>query len=58
MILTKQEEVYQPVSTEMPDKDVRQHLLPFVGKLVKITGPIYSRGGSKAIGVEKIEEIK
>jgi hypothetical protein len=33
-------------------------LLPFVGKLVKITGHIYSRGGSNAIALERIEEIK
>jgi len=42
----------------MPDVDVRQEMLPFVGKLVKVTGHVYSRGGSDAISLEKIEEVK
>lgn len=58
VILTKTEQVYHPISAEMPDVDVRPKLMPFVGKLVKITGHVYSRGGSDAISVEKIEEVK
>lgn len=58
LILTKNEEVYHPVSTEMPDVDVRSKLLPFAGKLVKVTGKVYERGGSKAITLEHIEEVK
>lgn len=58
VILTKTEQVYHPISAEMPDVDVRPKLLPFVGKLVKITGHVYSRGGSDAISVEQIEEMK
>jgi hypothetical protein len=56
--LTKTEQVYHPISSEMPDIDVRQKLLPFVGKLVKVTGHVYSREGSNAISVEKIEEAE
>jgi len=37
---------------------VRQGLLPFAGKLVKITGRVYGRGESKSISLEKIEEVK
>src|SRR6266481_6145396 len=58
VILTKDEQVYHPISAEMPDVDVRQKLLQFVGKLVKITGHIYSRGGSNAISLEQIEEVE
>jgi hypothetical protein len=58
VILTKDEQVYHPISTEMPDIDVRQKLLPFVGKLVKITGHVYRRGGSNAISLEQIEEAE
>ena len=58
VILTKTEQVYHPISAEMPDVDVRQKMLPFVGKLVKVTGHVYSRGGADAISVEKIEEVK
>jgi hypothetical protein len=57
VVLTKDEQVYHPISAEMPDVDVRQKLLPLVGKLVKITGHLYSRGGSNAISLEQIEEI-
>jgi hypothetical protein len=58
VVLTKNEQVYHPISTEMPDVDVRQKLLPFVGKLVRITGHIYSRGGSNAISLEQIDVVK
>ena len=58
VVLTKDEQVYHPISGEMPDVDVRQKLLPFVGKLVKVTGHVYSRGGSNAISLEQIEEMK
>lgn len=57
IVLTRNEQVYHPISAEMPDVDVRPGLLPFVGKLVKVTGHVYSRGGSNAISLEKIEEI-
>jgi hypothetical protein len=58
VILTKNEEVYHPISAEMPDTDIRPKLLPFAGKLVKISGHVYERGGSKAITVEQIEEVE
>jgi hypothetical protein len=58
VILTKKEEVYHPISSEMPDTDMRQKLLPYAGKLVKISGHVYERGSSKATTVEHIEEMK
>ena len=58
VILTKNEEVYHPLSNEIPDSDVRAKLLPYAGKLVKITGEVYDRSGSKAIALQKIEEVK
>jgi hypothetical protein len=59
VVLTEDEQVYHPISAEMPDVDVRQKLLPFVGKLVKVTGHIYGpRGGSKAISLEQVEAVK
>ncbi len=56
VILTKDEKVYHPISNDIPDTDIRQKLLPFAGKLVKVTGHVYNRGGSDAISVEHIEE--
>jgi len=58
VILSRDEEVFHPLSAEMPDVDVRSKLLPLAGKLVKVTGKVYERGGSKAITLEKIEEVK
>ncbi len=58
VILTRDQQVYHPISPEIPDSDVRGKLLPFVGKFVKITGPTFSRGGSTAIVVEHVEEVK
>lgn len=58
VVLTKDEKVYHPISAEMPDVDVRGKLMPYVGKLVKVTGHIYNRGGSNAISLEQIEEVK
>ena len=57
VVLTKDEQVYHPISPEMPDTDVRPRLLPFLGKLVKITGHAYSRGGSNAIALEQIQTV-
>src|SRR5579864_2626650 len=36
VVLTKKEEVYHPISSDIPDSDIRPKLLPFAGKLVKI----------------------
>jgi len=58
VILTRKEEVYHPISSDMPDTDIRPKLLSYAGKLVKVTGHVYERGGSKAITVEEIEEMK
>jgi hypothetical protein len=58
VVLTKDQHVYHPISAEVPDVDVRPKLLPFVGKQVRITGRIYSRGGSDAISLEQIEEVR
>jgi hypothetical protein len=58
VVLTKDEHVYHPISAEMPDVDVRAKLLPFVGKLVRVTGHEYARGGSTALSIEQIEEVK
>lgn len=58
VVLTKNEKVYHPISAEMPDVEVRGKLLPYVGKLVKVTGHVYERGGSNAISLEQIEEVK
>jgi hypothetical protein len=57
VLLTEDEHVYHPISAEMPDVDVRPKLLPFLGKLVKISGRIYARGDSNAISLERIQMV-
>ena len=58
VLLTKDDQVYHPISADMPDTDVKAKMMPYLHKLVKITGHVYERGGSKAISLEKIEEQK
>jgi hypothetical protein len=42
----------------MPDQDQRQRLMPFLGKYVRVTGPVYERNGTRAIAIKTIEEMK
>jgi hypothetical protein len=58
VLLTKDGQIYHPISADIPDTDVRAKMMPFAGKLVKVTGHVYERGGSKAIALEQIEEQK
>ncbi|SRR5260370_34739896 len=43
VILTKDGELYLPISDKMPDRDQRQKLMPFLGKYVRATGTVYER---------------
>jgi len=58
IILSKDGDIYVPISDSMPDKSQRERLLPFVGKYVKATGKVFERGGSRAIAIETITEMK
>jgi hypothetical protein len=42
--LSKDGEIYIPISDSMPDKNQRERLLPFVGKYVRATGHVFERG--------------
>jgi hypothetical protein len=50
--------LYTPISSSMPDEDVRPRLLPFVGKYVRVQGQVFERQGSRAIMVQDITELK
>jgi hypothetical protein len=58
VILTKDGELYLPISGEMPDSDQRQRLMPFLGKYVRATGTTYERKGTHAIVINDIQELK
>jgi len=56
-ILTKDGELYMPLSAQLPDKDERRRLVPYAGKYVQASGRLFDRGGSHAISIEKIEVV-
>jgi len=58
VILTKDGELYFPISATMPDTDQRQKLMPFLGKYVQATGTVYERKGTRAIVINDIHELK
>jgi hypothetical protein len=58
VILTKEGDLYLPISDTMPDAGQQQKLMPFVGKYVQATGTIFERNGTRAIVIADIKEIK
>ena len=57
-ILTKDGDLYLPISAKMPDYDQRTKLMPFVGKYVRATGIAFERNGTRAIVISEIAEVK
>ncbi len=58
VILTKDGELYLPISDKMPDTDQRQRLMPYLGKYVRATGTVFERKGAHAIAISDIHELK
>jgi hypothetical protein len=58
IILTKDGELYLPMSNKMPDTDQRQKLIPFLGKYVRASGTVYERKGTHAIVIDEIKQLK
>ncbi|HEY7354591.1 MAG TPA: hypothetical protein VH596_17615 [Terriglobales bacterium] len=57
-ILTKDGDLYLPISARMPDYSQRQKLMPFVGKYVRVKGIVFERNGTRAIVITEITEMK
>ena len=57
-ILTKDGELYLPISDKMPDYSQRKKLMPFVGKYVQVKGIAFERNGTRAIVITDIREMK
>lgn len=55
-ILTRDGEVYVPVTPSMPDMG-QNALKPFVGEHVKATGKVFLRNGTHAIEISKIDRL-
>ena len=58
VILTKDGDLYLPISDKMPDYDQRKKLMPFVGKYVRASGIVFERHGTHAIVITEITEMK
>ncbi len=58
IILTKTGLIYFPISADMPDSSQREKMMPFVGKYVQATGPVFERNGTRAIAITQIKELK
>jgi hypothetical protein len=57
-ILTRDGNLYQPISDKMPDYSQRKKLMPFVGKYVQVNGIAFERNGTHAIVIAGIREVK
>lgn len=57
-ILTKDKKLYVAVGSKMMDKSYREQLSALLNKQVKVTGKVHTFGGSPAIAVETVEEMK
>ena len=54
VILQDDGSIYWPISESTPAVSQNQRLKPYAGKRVTATGKVYTRGGSTAIVIEKI----
>lgn len=57
-ILTKADEIYFPMTNQMPDVSQRERLVPYVGEYVRVTGLVRRRNGTRTIVIDKIAEMK
>jgi hypothetical protein len=58
VILTKDGDLYLPISDKMPDYSQTDKLTPFVGKYVRANGIVFERNGTRAIVITEITEMK
>jgi hypothetical protein len=47
--------IYWPISSDTPASGQNDKLMSYAGKMVSVTGKVYTRGGSHAIVIEKVE---
>lgn len=57
VILQDDGNIYWPISESMPAVGQNERLMPFAGKHVTVTGKEFTRGGSRALVIEKIAEV-
>ena len=57
-ILTRADEMYLPMTDQMPDVSQREKLVPYVGEFVRVTGVVRRRNGTRTIVIKTITEMK
>jgi len=55
VIMTDDGTIYWPIAGTTPSSGQNPKLIKYAAKKVTVTGTVYSRGGSRAIVIEKIE---
>lgn len=55
VIQTESGMIYWPISDETPAKGQNDKLMDYAGQMVTVTGKVYSKAGSKAIVIAKVE---
>jgi hypothetical protein len=55
VILADDNTIYWPISDTTPAVGQNEKLLPFAAEKVTVTGKVFTRGGSRAIVIDKIE---
>lgn len=55
VILADDGTIYWPIAETTPSSGQNAKLLPFAGDKVTATGKVYTRGGSKAMVIERVE---
>lgn len=55
VIQTEDGAIYWPISADTPATGQNDKLMSYAGKMVTVTGTPYTKGGSRAIVIEKIE---
>jgi hypothetical protein len=58
IILTKNDEMYFPMTNQMPDVSQREKLAPYVGEYVRVVGLVRRRHGTRTIVIDTITELK
>jgi len=55
VIQTAEGTIYWPISDQTPAAGQNDKLMEYAGKMVSVTGKVYTKGGSRAIVIDKIE---
>jgi hypothetical protein len=57
IILTRTDEIYFPMTDQMPDRNMRDELVPYVGRFVRVAGTVYRRNGTRTIVIKRISVL-